>query len=134
MPNNTDTVPVNLTEHLKPQPAPVDVPQSLLHPRGNKRQIPRNGGKIEFLALTPTIRELFGKGFDAWKIHAFLREQHRITMSYRTFARYFRQFKMKTQPESLLQAEKRPLLRGSNEPPGRRFQYTPPSGSLEGLV
>ena len=94
--------------------------------RRGKRQITRNGGKIEFLAFKPTIEELFGKGYDAWKVHMLLREKHAITMSYRTFARYFRQLKMKTPPKPLLQAQKSLLSTVSapeRKKPEGRFQY-----------
>ena len=94
--------------------------------RRGKRQIARNGGKIEFLAFKPTIEELFGKGYDAWKVHAFLREKHNITMSYRTFARYFRQLKMKTLPRPSLQTQKH-LPSSASAPerkkPEGRYQY-----------
>jgi hypothetical protein len=90
-----------------------------------KRQIARNRGKIEFLALRPDIQALFEQGFDALKVHVILLEQNKLTMSYRTFARYFRQFKMKTQPKTASQVPKPlspPPSASERKAPWSRFQ------------
>jgi hypothetical protein len=114
--------------------------------------------RTEFLALQETVLDLLRKGFDALNAHKLLREKGKLTMSYCTFARYFKQFKQKGLPATAVgskshkplpqaqaqpQVRKLPLLSASAAPgrdrereeprPGERFQL-PPQLSLEEVV
>jgi len=111
-----------------------------------KRKLPTHAAKIEFIALTPTIQELFRKGYDARKTHNYLLEKHHIAMSYRSFARYFKQMKLKMMPATTVgpKAHRHDALRTNNLPliapsssepehaknPGSRFQRPSPGGNL----
>lgn len=49
-----------------------------------RTRIHRNVGRIEFIACRKIILTMKERGYDAKKIHARLRKQGRITMSYST--------------------------------------------------
>ena len=135
MTKSTDMVLAGQTGLLNAQQPVIPVSYTLM--RGEKRQIARNAGKMEFAALRHAIQDLLRKEFDARKTYEFLLEKHQIAMSYRTFARYFRLLKMTILPGTpvgsrtqthLPQAPRLPALQTSERPaPGKRYQYKPPT-------
>jgi len=57
-----------------------------------KKRIPRNMGRIEFIACRDTIDALYEQGYDYKKIHAALVQKGKITMSYATFCYHMSRF------------------------------------------
>jgi len=54
---------------------------------GDKKRIPRNMARIEFLACRDAIESLLSQGFDKRKIHTRLTESGQFTMSYDAFCK-----------------------------------------------
>ena len=54
---------------------------------GDKKRIPRNMARIEFLASRDAIESLLSQGFDKRKIHTRLTESGQFTMSYDAFCK-----------------------------------------------
>ena len=52
-----------------------------------KKRIPRNMARIEFLACRDAIESLLSQGFDKRKIHTRLAESGQFTMSYDAFCK-----------------------------------------------
>lgn len=59
--------------------------------KGTSR-IPRNMGRVEFLACRESIATMHRQGYDNRKIHDALAAKGRVTMAYATFCRYMKRF------------------------------------------
>lgn len=55
-------------------------------------RIPRNMGRVEFLACRESITTMHRQGYDNRKIHDALAAKGRVTMAYATFCRYMKRF------------------------------------------
>lgn len=70
------------------------------------KRIPRNMGRIEFIACRETIQDLVERGYDNKKIHAELARCNRISMSYSAFCVYMA--RLRKHDEMLQQSSARP--------------------------
>jgi len=57
-----------------------------------KKRIPRNMGRIEFIACQDVIDAMRVQGYDNKKIHAALVKKGKVTMSYATFCYHMVRF------------------------------------------
>ena len=63
----------------------------MLSGKGTSR-IPRNMGRVEFLACKESIATMHLQGYDNRKIHDALAAKGRVTMAYATFCRYMKRY------------------------------------------
>jgi len=99
-----------------------------------KKRIPRNLGRIEFIACSDVIDSLRRQGFDNKKIHAALTANGKVTMSYSTLCYHLARF-LKMKSDTLTSNVASPLVPGCFQPApvkGRSFKVnkTPSPGEM----
>ncbi len=97
-----------------------------------KPRLPRNMGRVEFIACFETIDAMRRQGFDNKKIHAALAEKGRLTMSYTTFCYHMaRRAKAELAQENHQDSGRTSANRvGTHGRSGFKVEKTPSSGEI----